>query len=130
MRQGDVHAIGGGVFGDRDLLHDFSLTLVHQRMPNVDPVFTDREIREYFFNLMQMSVFEIVWFAHRHGQVPDDYYTSWEARMKAIAAEKSFRIMMASESMKIMHDEFQTFMKEMVRATPAQASPLRTPSIA
>src|SRR5690349_9660915 len=31
-------------------------------------------IREYFFNLMQMSVFEVVWFGWVHGQIPEDYF--------------------------------------------------------
>lgn len=79
---------------------------------------TDREIKEYFFNLMQVAVFEIVWFGYKHGQVPMDYYTSWERRMREIAAEPSFRRMMKSGSMKIMHDEFQRVMTAMVDATP------------
>ena len=76
-----------------------------------------REVREYFFNLMQLSVFEMVWFGHRHGQVPDDYFESWDKRMREIAAEKSFRMMMNTPSMKIMHDEFQVYMSEMVKRT-------------
>ena len=79
---------------------------------------TDREIKEYFFNLMQVAVFEIVWFGYKHGQVPLDYYTSWERRMREIATEPSFRRMMKSGSMKIMHDEFQHYMTAMVDATP------------
>lgn len=69
----------------------------------------DRDIREYFFNLMQLSVFEIVWFGHRHGQVPDDYFRSWDTRMRQIAGEPSFQKMMGSPSMKILHDEFQAY---------------------
>lgn len=79
---------------------------------------SERDIREYFFNLMQMSVFEIVWFAHREGQVPPDYFDSWAARMRDIAGEPSFRKMMGSPNMKIMHDDFQRFMAEIVRGVP------------
>ncbi|CAN5782905.1 hypothetical protein BH11PLA1_BH11PLA1_24180 [soil metagenome] len=79
---------------------------------------TPREVREYFFNLMQMSVFEIVWHGHKHGQVDADYFASWESRMHEIAAESSFRRMFYSQSMKIMHDEFQLYMLALVRATP------------
>ncbi len=75
-------------------------------------------IRAYFFNLMQLSVFEIVWFAHQHGQVPSDYFRSWDARMREIAAEPSFRAMMASPAMKIMHDRFQVYMQAVIAATP------------
>ncbi len=81
---------------------------------------TDAEVRQYFFNLMQLGVFEIVWFGHKRGQVPRDYFLSWERRMREIAAEGSFRTMMGAPSMKIMHDEFQAYVEEMVRTTPAR----------
>jgi hypothetical protein len=84
---------------------------------DVEHASTDTQVREYFFNLMQLSVFEIVWFAHQQGQLPDDYFESWNIRMREIAAEPSFRIMMASPSMKIMHDSFQTYIKKMVEET-------------
>ncbi|MBI2759966.1 MAG: hypothetical protein HYX51_00880 [Chloroflexi bacterium] len=70
----------------------------------------EREVREYFFNLMQISVFEIVWFGNRLGQVPDDYFLSWEARMREITLEPSFQRMMQAPSMKIMHDDFQRYL--------------------
>jgi hypothetical protein len=79
-----------------------------------------RAVREYFFNLMQLSVFEIVWFGYQSGQVPHDYFKSWEDRMREIAAERSFRVMWNTPSMKIMHDEFQVYMSELVRTTPAK----------
>ncbi len=78
---------------------------------------TDTEVREYFFNLMQLSVFEIVWFARQQGQIPDDYYTSWDKRMREIASEPSFRVMMNTPSMKLMHDSFQAYIKRMVAET-------------
>jgi hypothetical protein len=77
---------------------------------------TDQEIREYFLNLMQLAVFEIVWYAHRHGQLADDYYQSWVNRMRAIESEQSFRKMFASPSMKIFHDDFQAFIADMMRS--------------
>ncbi|HMN42121.1 MAG TPA: hypothetical protein PKE29_14850 [Phycisphaerales bacterium] len=82
----------------------------------------ERAIREYFFNLMQLSVFEIVWFGWKRGQVPEDYFRSWETRMREIVGERSFREMWGSPSMKFMHDEFHEFMVEMVRATPARGA--------
>lgn len=81
---------------------------------------TDREIREHFMNLMQVSVFEIVWFAHRHGQVPTDYFRGWDRRMRDIAGEPSFRRMLGGPQMKILHDDFQAYMLEMLRTTPEQ----------
>lgn len=84
---------------------------------DVEHAADDTQVREYFFNLMQLSVFEIVWFAHQQGQLPDDYYQSWNTRMRDIAAEPSFRHMMSSTSMKVMHDEFQTYIKQVVSET-------------
>jgi hypothetical protein len=89
---------------------------------DIEHATTDREIREYFFNLMQLSIFEIVWFAYKLDQVPEDYYRSWDRRMHDIAAEPSFRAMMASPSMKLMHDEFQTYIQRMIDTTPPRPS--------
>lgn len=86
--------------------------------PPLSPADRERAIREYFFNLMQLSVFEIVWYGHHHGQIPADYFKSWESRMRQIVVERSFRQMWASPSMKIMHDQFQRYMMELVRTTP------------
>jgi hypothetical protein len=75
---------------------------------------SEREVREYFFNLMQLSVFEIVWFSHRARQLPADYYQSWDKRMREIAREDSFRNMMEGPNMKILHDDFQAYIQRMV----------------
>lgn len=71
---------------------------------------SDEEIQHYFLNLMQASVFEIVWFSHRNGQLPDDYFHSWATRMKSIVEEDSFRRAMKKGSMKIFHDEFEAYL--------------------
>jgi hypothetical protein len=86
---------------------------------------TDKQIREYFFNLMQLSVFEIAWFSHREGQLTNDYYKSWLNRMAEIEKEDSFRRMMKNTSMKILHDDFHAFIMGHVLA--ADASPSATP---
>lgn len=75
---------------------------------------TDEEIRFYFFNLMQLSIFEIVWFSHKHEQIPPEYFISWERRMKEVATEDSFQKMFDSQRMKFLHDEFQTYMTRLV----------------
>jgi hypothetical protein len=93
-------------------VNDPKLAAVYRH--DVEHTHSEREVREYFFNLMQLSVFEIVWFARRHGQVPEDYFRSWEGRMRDIVSEESFRAMMASPSMKFMHDEFQTYISGMM----------------
>jgi hypothetical protein len=100
---------------------DPSLANVYQH--DVQGLKTDREVREYFFNLMQLSVFEIVWFSYRAKQLPRDYYESWDKRMREIAKEASFRAMMESPNMKILHDEFQAYVHEMVAEERARTGP-------
>jgi len=64
-------------------------------------------------------LFEIAWYAHKQGQLPDDYFHSWITRMWEIGQEESFQRMIANPSMKIMHDEFDTFVRQlMVMPTP------------
>ena len=102
-----------------------SLAAVHSH--DVEHLHSDREIQEYFLNLMQLSLFEIAWYAHRQGQIPDDYFESWTSRMRQIAREPSFRAMLDNPAMKIMHDEFDVFVRKLVaggndRATPASST--------
>jgi hypothetical protein len=80
---------------------------------DVEGLSSPQEIREYFLNLMQLSVFEIVWFAHKHRQLPDDYYQSWLTRMRRLADEESFRRMVNRPAMKILHDEFERFVTKL-----------------
>jgi hypothetical protein len=100
-------------------VNDPSLARVYEH--DVLGMSSDDEIREYFLNLMQLAVFEIVWYAHRHGQLAEDYYESWVNRMRAIESEKSFRKMFDSPSMKIFHDDFQAFIADMMRANGTAA---------
>jgi hypothetical protein len=85
---------------------------------DVKDLMSERDIREYFFNLMQLSVYEIVWFSYHSGQLPEDYYRSWEQRIKDIASETSFRRMLANPGMKIMHDGFYQYILKVVKDTP------------
>lgn len=91
---------------------------------------TDRAIREHFFNLMQLSVFEIAWFSHREGQLSEDYYQSWTERIRALSIEPSFQRMLADPATKIMHDQFLTYVDSLVgdpafsqRSGPPPVSP-------
>lgn len=77
-----------------------------------------KDVQEYFFNLMQLSVYEIVWFSYHAGQLPADYYRSWEQRMRDIASEPSFRKMLANPGMKIMHDDFYRYILKLVQEVP------------
>ena len=76
---------------------------------------SDRDIQAYFLSLMQLSLFEIAWYAHKEGQLPDDYFRSWEKRMLQLGEEKAFRDMLANPSMKIMHDDFDEYVRALVR---------------
>jgi hypothetical protein len=75
---------------------------------------SDHEIRVYYVNLMQLSLFEIAWYAHQHRQIPDDYFNSWQVRIWDVAQEPAFRAMLNNPAMKIMHDEFAVFVKRLV----------------
>jgi hypothetical protein len=91
----------------------------HPELASVSPqdvknLRTHRDIQEYFLNLMQLSLFEIAWYAHKHEQLPDDYFRSWVARMWEVAQEDSFRRMIDNPSMKIMHDEFDTYVRTLI----------------
>lgn len=83
---------------------------------DVEHLNTDEEIREYFLNLMQLSLFEIAWYSHQQGQIADDYFRSWASRMWQIGQEDSFKRMINNPSMKIMHDEFQKYVTALVQA--------------
>jgi len=102
-------------------VHDPKLAEVYRH--DVAHATNEREVREYFFNLMQLSVFEIVWFSWKHNQIPKDYFLSWDARMQDIASEPSFRSMMGTGSMKIMHDEFDRYMQQMLARTVERPGP-------
>ena len=93
-----------------------SLASVHSM--DIQHLTSDREIQDYFLNLMQLSLFEIAWYAHEHGQLPDDYFNSWTTRMWQIGQEKSFRAMIDNPSMKIMHDDFDEYVRRLI-AMPA-----------
>jgi Mn2+/Fe2+ NRAMP family transporter len=67
-------------------------------------------------NVVALSIFEIAWYAHKHGQLPRDYFQSWTTRMWEVAQEKSFRSMNDNPSMKIVHDEFDRFVRRLIAA--------------
>lgn len=88
------------------------LASVHKH--DVEHLHSDREIKEYFLNLMQLSLFEIAWYAHEQGQLPDDYFHSWAKRMWQIGREESFRRMIENPAMKIMHDDFEKYLRRLL----------------
>jgi hypothetical protein len=82
--------------------------------PDVVPAGTQEEVRAYFYDLMQLSLFEIAWFSHEHGQLPDDYFRSWVSSMSAVATRPTFQAMWRSSSTKIMHDRFREYVEVLV----------------
>ena len=101
-------------------VHDPELAKVYR--DDVEDLASAKDVREYFFNLMQVSVYEIVWFSMRERQLPEDYFRGWEQRMRSIAAEPSFRKMVRNPSMKFMHDEFAAHVRALVDSTPARSA--------
>jgi len=88
--------------------------LAHVYKADVATLHTDKDIREYYFNLMQLSVFEIVWFSYKEQQLPREYFRSWDRRIRDIARESSFQAMMSTGSVKILHDDFQAYVMQLV----------------
>jgi len=86
---------------------------------DVENLKSDREIQEYFLNLIQLSIFEIAWYAHKYGQLPPDYFNSWKTRMRDVAQEPAFRSMLENSSVKIMHDDFDDYMRRLIE-TPTR----------
>jgi hypothetical protein len=72
------------------------------------------EIRGDFYNLMQVSLFEIAWFSHRHGQLTEDYFKTWASYMLAVAQRPSFREMWKIDRTKILHDRFRDYMEAII----------------
>lgn len=106
-------------------VNDPSLATVYRH--DVQALEDDEQIRQYFFNLMQLSVYEIVWYAYVEGQLTQDYFDSWTRRMRDIASERSFRTMMNNPSMKILHDDFQAYIMRMIREVAPDEPPSTGP---
>lgn len=86
---------------------------------DVEHLHSHEEIQAYFLNLMQLSLFEIAWYAHEQKQLPEDYFKSWERRMWQLGGDESFRTMLANPAMKLMHDDFDTYVRGLLsRPTP------------
>lgn len=90
------------------------LASVHKQ--DVTHLRSERDVQEYFLNLMQLSLFEIAWYAHEEGQISGDYFQSWARRMEQIGREESFQKMLQNSSVKIMHDDFERYVRQMLAA--------------
>jgi hypothetical protein len=79
------------------------------------------EMRGNFYYLMQVSLFEIAWFSHQHGQLPHDYFASWVANMTAVTQRPAFRTMWQSDGTKILHAGFRQYMNTLVEDSSVSA---------
>ena len=71
---------------------------------------SSEEIRGDFYNLMQVSLFEIAWFSHRHGQLTEDYFKTWTVYMRTVAERPAFREMWKIDRTKsCMNDSVTTW---------------------
>jgi hypothetical protein len=75
------------------------------------------DIRSRYYNLMQLSLFEIAWFSHRKGQLTDDYFNSWVTNMVEVAQRPGFRAMWQNNRTKIMHAGFLQYMNTFMKDT-------------
>jgi len=85
------------------------------------------DIPSNFYNLMQLSLFEIAWFSHTKGQLTDNYFNSWVTNMAEVVQRPAFRAMWQSDRTKIMHDGFRQYMNTFMgdTAVPAPVLPGR-----
>jgi len=104
------------------VVDDPTLGPVGLALPTGDP---REDTRGYFYNLMQLSLFEIAWFSHRQGQLPDDYFASWTSHMATIAARPAFQSMWRSDRTKILHEGFRQYMEQVMTHTRVPESVVR-----
>jgi hypothetical protein len=88
--------------------------LAKHNASDVEHLRSPEEIQAYFLSLMQLSLFEIAWYAHQEKQLPEDYFKSWERRIWQLGREASFRQMLENPAMKIMHDDFDTYVRALL----------------
>jgi len=74
-----------------------------------------KDIRGDYYNLMQLSLFEIAWFTHLHRQLTDDYFDSWVDSMSEVVQRPAFKEMWRREQLKIMHRGFRDYMNSVIK---------------
>ena len=92
------------------VVDDPTLAPVGLALPTGNP----DDTRGYFYNLMQVSLFEIAWFSHQEGQLPDDYFASWAKEMSQISTRPAFQSMWRSDQTKILHEVFRRYMERLM----------------
>lgn len=96
--------------------------------PYFDPGATAEEVRGYFYNLMQVSLFEIAWFSHKHKQLDEGYFQSWVSNMSAFVRRPSFRSMWRSDRTKILDNRFRIYVDTLIDDAPPLAAVPHNPA--
>ncbi|MCM3873114.1 MAG: hypothetical protein ND895_20725 [Pyrinomonadaceae bacterium] len=78
------------------------------------PGASPEEVRAYFYNLMQLSRFEIAWFSHKHRQLDEGYFQSWESNMTSIVKRPSFGAMWHNDRTKILDNRFRSYVDALI----------------
>jgi hypothetical protein len=84
---------------------------------DIPPGTRPEDIRSDYYNLMQLSLFEIAWFSHLKGELTDDYFNSWVTNMTEVARRPAFYAMWQSDRTKIMHAGFRQYMNAFMEHT-------------
>jgi hypothetical protein len=103
------------------VVDDPSLAPVGLALPTGNP----EETRGFFYNLMQLSLFEIAWFSREEGQLPDDYFASWADQISEISTRPAFQAMWHSDRAKILHEGFREYMERLMSQERVNAGPTR-----
>ncbi len=82
---------------------------------DMSPGIPPEDIRADYYNLMQLSLFEIAWFTHKRGQLTDDYFNSWVDSMEEVVQRPAFTEMWQREQLKIMHSGFRDYMNKVLK---------------
>lgn len=73
---------------------------------------TEQEIRHHFFNLIVLSIAELLFVNRKLKLAPDRDWDNWIEAIRHLAQEPSFRAMVLGPSRKIVHPEFEGMVKQ------------------
>jgi hypothetical protein len=100
-------------------INDPELAKVYEtEVKNLSPT----ETRYHFFNLIVLSILEMLFVDMKLGLITKDTWQFWLKRIQDIANEKSFRQMVLRQSYKIVNPEFCKIVEEIVKDVEQQES--------
>jgi len=80
------------------------------------------ETKYHFFNLIVLSILEMLYVDMKLGLITKDTWQFWLAKIRDIATEKSFRQMVLRQSYKIVNPEFCRIVEKIVKDVEQQES--------